>query len=187
MKSMAFDLRVLAICIIVSAAFGALAGFFASHIPQSQQQLIGEFYATENAATMSPVDYLDSMQGNGTGVIIVDLRAQSLYATSHLVGAINIPAENLTAEQLVAAFRALPPGRPVVTYCYSMVCTLSQGVGLVLSQNGIYVKHLTAGWLEIQSEYPGYIIRGPEPGTLEQVPANANTTCSSTTNSTFTC
>lgn len=183
---MKIDFKVLVICIVVSAVFGALAGFLASQLaPKSEQQLIGEFYATENAATMSPVDYLDNLQSNGTKVSLVDLRIKSDYEASHLVGAVNIPAQNMSTEQLISAFKGLPQGRPILTYCYSEDCTLSQNVGLVLSQSGIYAKHLTAGWIEIQSEYPSYIISGSAPGTLNEVPANGGICGAS--NSTFSC
>ena len=133
---------------------------------------------------MSPADYLDNLQSNETKVILVDLRIKSDYEASHLVGAVNIPAQNMSTEQLVSAFKGLPQGRPILTYCYSEDCTLSQHVGLVLLRNGIYAKHLTAGWIEIQGEYPGYIISGPVPGTLNEVPANG--VCG-TSNNTFHC
>jgi len=188
MKKLKFDFRILIIiCIVVSAAFGALAGFIAPQfVPKSEQQLIGEFYTTENAATMSPVDYLNNLQGNETKVLLVDLRIKSEYDASHFVGAVNVPAQDMSAEQLVSAFKGLSQGRPVLTYCYSEDCTLSQNVGLVLSQNGIYVKHLTAGWIEIQGEYSGYIVSGSAPGTLNEVPVNTNTACGAN-KGTFTC
>jgi len=43
---------------------------------------------------------------------------------------------------------------------------LSRKVGKTLADKGIFSKHLTAGWLEIQRDYSGYVVNGSEPGSL---------------------
>lgn len=187
MKEM--DAGLILVCIAVSAVIGALLGAFAvgsGLVPQSQQQMIAGFYETAHAATVSPSDYIDGLQqGNPIGVL-VDLRTKGEYDASHLVGAVNIPAGQMTSGQLVAAFRQLPPNETIITYCYSSYCDLSDNVGLALSQNGIYAKHMTAGWYELNRDYSSYVVNGSSPGTLNASSA-APGTCSPTSGGQFGC
>jgi len=83
-----------------------------------------------------------------------------------MVTAINIPSGQMDTPQLVAAFSKLPKGTVAISYCYSSYCMLSRKVGKALADNGIYAKHLTAGWLEIARDYSGYVVNGTAPGGL---------------------
>ena len=144
-------------CAVVGAVFGALASsFILAQTSKSQDQLITEFYAAELAASISPASLAKALdQGTDPGTL-VDLRSKSSFEAGHFKGAINIPAEELSPEQLFSAFSALPKNKPIITYCYSSYCMLSREAGNYLAGKGIYTKHLTAGWYEIQRDYPAY-------------------------------
>ncbi len=147
----------LILCAAVGAVFGALVtSSVLDSGSKSQDQMITEFYATEQAVSISPAGIAKALdQGTEYG-ILVDLRSKSSFEAGHFKGAINIPAEELSPEQLLAAFSALPKDKPIITYCYSSYCMLSREVGNYLAGKGIYTKHLTAGWYEIQRDYSAY-------------------------------
>lgn len=184
---MKLELRLIVVCIIAGAFFGALAAFLVvNYMPKSQNDMIGEFYSTENAVSVSPTDYINDMKNGKTDGLVVDLRARSDYAAGHLVTAVNIPAGEMNTTQLVAAFNSLPKDKPIITYCYSEYCMLSRKVGKALADNGIYVKHFTAGAYEIKRDLSSYVVNGSSPGIFN----NSNQTggyCSAPGGGTFTC
>ena len=155
-------------CVAASVIFGALAALFVlNYMPKSNEQLMGEFYATETAVSVSPSDYVRHLEAGTVDGLLVDLRFEEAYAAGHLVTAVNIPASSMTSAQVVEAFRALPKDKPVITYCYSSYCMLSRHVGKALADNGIYVMHLTAGGYEIMRDFGPYVVNGTSPGTFE--------------------
>ena len=135
-------------------------------VQPSATDVFREFYATEIAVSVSPSDYLYELRTGKQPGILVDLRTPAEYAAGHMVTAVNIPAGQMTEEQLVAAFSKLPKNTTAINYCYSSYCMLSRSVGLALANNGIHAKHLTAGWLEIARDYSDYVVNGTAPGTL---------------------
>ena len=162
---MEMDPRALAVIILVAAFAGALASMVVSSlIAPSPEKMIRDFYLSESAAVLSPTDYLNELKSGKQDMLMVDLRTVADYQAGHLVGAINIPAEGMNDAQLVAAFRAVPSNRTIITYCYAEHCTLSAKVGLVLANNGIFVKHSTTGALENARDFADYIVKGPQPG-----------------------
>jgi rhodanese-related sulfurtransferase len=161
------ELRMAAICIAAAIIFGALSALVVlNYAPKSQQQMIKEFYATETAVSVSPSDFIYDLKGGKVDGLVVDLRTPSAYQAGHLVTAVNVPAGAMSEAQLVAAFERLPTDKPVITYCYSEYCMLSRNVGKALSDNGIYVEHMTAGWYEIQRDFSNYTVNGSNPGML---------------------
>ena len=188
MDGMKMDIRSLIAFIAIAAIAGALAGFAAGTLlPKSSPQMITDFYAVENAASASPSDYIRGVeQGKPIG-LLVDLRTKSEYGAGHFAGAVNVPAEQMTQEQLLAAFRQLPSGQPFITYCYTSYCMLSRNVGKTLSENGIYARHLTAGWYEINRDYPSYVVNGSAPGTLNSSATSGIGTCSPSIGGTYSC
>lgn len=83
----------------------------------------------------------------GDEFIIVDLRDKASFAAGHVVGAINITGNE---EEIVAAFAKLPQDTEIITYCYDIHCMLSRKVGDILARHGMYVKHLTSGFEELE-------------------------------------
>lgn len=157
--------KLLLACIFASIVFGALAAIFVlNYLPKGNEQMIAEFYAAETAVGVSPADYVADLEAGILDGTAVDLRSRGEYAAGHLVTAVNIPAVEMNKKQVLEAFSGLPKDKPVITYCYSGYCMLSREVGHVLAENGIYAKHFTAGWYEIERDFSQYIVNGTEPG-----------------------
>ncbi len=157
---------------------------------RTAEDLIKDFYLTENAVHVSPHHLRKSMsEGQTDDYILVDLRSPEEYEKEHIITAINIPAykdPNTSAygdkERIVRQFRELPPDKEIIVYCYSMPCMTGRKIGKMLAENGIYVKHLGIGWNEWRyswnlwnhdSETPtvveNYISTSSEPGIPQAV------------------
>jgi len=141
--------------------------------PTEEQKSIKDYYAQEVLVSISPTDFLREIKSGNKELLAVDLRSAPEYAASHLVTSINIPAGQLTTKQLIDAFSKLPKDKTTITYCYSSYCMLSKKVGKTLSENEIFVKHFTAGWLEIKRDYNEFIVSGMDPGKLTTTPTGA--------------
>ncbi len=179
------EIKLIVICAAVGMAFGLFGAFVYGNFSQGDNAKIKEFYATENIVSVSPSDVLRHLQDGKTDWLIVDLRAKEAYQAGHFATAVNIPAESMTADQLVAAFSSLPPGKTYITYCYSSYCMLSRNVGGALADRGVYVKHMTAGWYELNRDYGNYIVSGLGPGAFK--PAGAPAICGVGNSSGFGC
>ncbi len=142
----------------------------------AQPNLVKEYYDTENAVSMSPQDVISHLEKGNDSFILVDLRTMEEYENGHFVTSVNIPAGTMSSQEVVSAFSSLSRDKPPVTYCYSSYCMLSRNVGKLLSDNGMYVKHLTAGWYEISRDYPGFIVNGAGPGAY--APSGSGPVCS---------
>jgi len=176
---------------VISAIIGGVVGsIFSSAATEpkkpTNEQLIKEFYLTENAVHISPHGLRRMMDKGDTSFVLVDLRSAQEYEKEHVVGAINIPAykdPDTSAydekERIVSAFRALPAGKDIIVYCYSIPCMTGRKIGKMLAEEGIYVKHLGIGWNEWRHSWTmwnhehewkttkaeDYISTGKEPGT----------------------
>lgn len=188
--------------IILAIIFGALAGALSAFVilnlqTPNQEDLIKDFYLTENAVHVSPHGIRKAMDKMDNSFILVDLRSQEEYEEEHIIGAVNIPAykdrdnsDYGAVERIVSSFRELKsqnPDKDIIVYCYSMPCMTGRKIGKMLSENGIYVKHLGIGWNEWryfwtlwnhphewnQTNVNDYISSGKEPGTPK---AKANST-----------
>ena len=150
-----------------------------------KNQLIKDFYETENAVHVSPHSLRGKMDKGVDDYVLVDLRSKEEYDNEHIVGAINIPAykDKTTAaydevQRIVGEFSKLSKDKAVIVYCYSTPCMTGRKVGLMLAEEGIYVKHLNIGWNEWRYDWQAwnhehewqatdvkdYIASGPEPG-----------------------
>ena len=167
MKILEGNLKIIIICIIISALVGALAGYAVANMPKNDAAVYSDFYAVETAVSISPTDFVKDLQHGTAEGLAVDLRSAADYKRGHLVTAINIPATQMTEAQVVEAFKALPKDKQPITYCYSSYCMLSRKVGNLLAQNGIYVKHFTAGGYEIARDLNAFVVTGENPGTID--------------------
>lgn len=179
--------------VLISAVVGAVAagavafGVIRYQKPQepTNEELIKNFYLTENAVHVSPHSLRTKIMKGQTGdYVLVDLRSQEEYEREHIITAVNIPAykdPNTSAydekDRIIGAFRALPKDKDVIVYCYSTPCMTGRKIGKMLAENGIYVKHLGIGWNEWRyfwnlwnhdGEAPtnvlDYVVSGKEPG-----------------------
>lgn len=135
---------------IIGWLIGALVVIIIYNQPKSQEELIKNFYDTQIAVGVSPHNFRKHMH-DGT-YLLVDVRSEEEYLESHIKWAINIPVYKAKgksnysdSERIVREFAALPKDKEIVTYCYSTACMSSRKVGKMLSDNGIYVKHLNIG------------------------------------------
>lgn len=179
--------------ILISAVVGGVAASAVAFViiryqkPQepTSEELIKDFYLTENAVHVSPHSLRTKMSKGQTGdYVLVDLRSQEEYEREHIVTAVNISAykdPNTSAydekDRIIGAFRALPENKEIIVYCYSTPCMTGRKIGKMLAENDIYVKHLGIGWNEWRyfwtlwnhdAEAPtnvlDYIVSGKEPG-----------------------
>ncbi len=180
--------------ILIALFAGFLAGGSAAYMlkaPQklSNNDLIREFYLTENAVHISPHSLRKKMDKGYKNFILVDLRSPQEYEQEHIIGAINIPTykdpntsisldhEQEEKERLIGQFRELDFSKEIITYCYSMPCMTGRKVGKLLAENNIYVKTLNIGWnewkyywglwnhdVEVKVNPMDYVASGKEPG-----------------------
>lgn len=179
--------------ILISSLTGALIGSITTFSILKLQKpknptandLISEFYEIENAVYISPHTLRKMMDKQDQSYILVDLRSPQEYEKAHIVTAVNIPAykdPDTSAydekERITGEFRNLPKDKTIIVYCYSIPCMTGRKIGLMLSEKGIYVKHLGIGWnewryfwtmwnhdLETPSKMEDYIVSGKEPGS----------------------
>ena len=184
--------RTIAIAIIFGLISGGLASFFILNLQSStEEDLIKDFYLTENSIHVSPHHIRKAMDKGESDFILVDVRSQEEYEEEHIIGAINIPAykdPDTSAygdvERIVNAFQELKennPDKDLIVYCYSIPCMSGMKVGLMLAENDIYVQQLGVGWNEWRyfwtlwnhehewglTNVEDYVISGEEPGVPE--------------------
>ncbi len=179
--------------IILAVVFGIVVGSLVTVAlfnvqERSQNEIVRDFYITENAVHVSPHSIRKSMDNGYDSFILVDLRSQEEYEREHIVGAVSIPAysdPNTSAygdvERIVNSFKELKldnPDKDIVVYCYSMPCMTGRKIGLMLAEHDIYVKQLGIGWNEWRyywnlwnhehewnvTRVEDYISSGKEPG-----------------------
>ncbi len=165
----------------------------------TKNELISEFYATENAVYVSPHSIRKAMDKGEVAYTIVDLRSKEEYDKEHVVGAINIPAYSDPdtsaygeVDRIVSEFKKLPTEKEIVVYCYSIPCMTGRKIGQMLAEHGIFVKHLGIGWNEWryywnlwnheheweQTDVENYIQKGSEPGKSKVKVGGSETPCS---------
>ncbi len=171
---------------VIAALIGAAAAEIINMQPKTQNELIKDFYLVENAVHISPHSLRGKMDKGVNDYVLVDLRSSQEYDKEHIVGAVNIPAyrdpdtsDYGATDRIVAAFKSLPKDKEIIVYCYSMPCMTGRKIGLMLTDYGIYVKHLGIGWNEWRyfwtlwnhelewdkTDVMDYIATGSEPGT----------------------
>jgi rhodanese-related sulfurtransferase len=194
-----FNLKFLLIGIVIGAAFGSLFNFlfFKFYVlEKTEEELIKDFYLTENAVYISPHSLRVKMDKGINDYILVDLRSREEYEKWHIVGAINIPVYEdprtpayEDVDRIVKAFASLPKDKEIIVYCYSIPCMTGKKIGKILAEHGIYVKHLGIGWNEWRyfwnlwnhdwewniTNPEDYIAYGPEPGVPKA--RNITTAC----------
>ena len=142
-----------------SSLTGGLSGIIAAALfliitsgllANNESKLIRDFYKTESLVSVSPHDLRLEMTSTEPELLIVDVRDAFSYKEEHILGAVNVPI-SLGPNEMLKRFQELQkeyPDREFVTYCYSGPCMASRATGKLLSENGIYSKHLNIGWNE---------------------------------------
>ncbi len=203
MHKMELSLVSIAIIAVIAAIAGALSATFIapafnSAQAPSQNDLIKEYYLVENAVKISPHSLRVKITRGIDDFTLVDLRSAEEYEKEHVVGAVSIPAysdKDTSAYhdvgRFVSAFSALPKGKEVIVYCYSVPCMTGRKIGKILADRGIFVKHLGIGWNEWRYDWENwnhehewalhkvgdYVATGPAPGVFAKVNASAKSFC----------
>ena len=172
---------------------GVAGGYLEMQIYRpSTEALIRNFYDTENAVHVSPHSIRKKIAEGAQDFVLVDLRSQEEYEKEHIVGAVSIPAykdkdhsDYGAVDRIVGAFTDLPQEKNIIVYCYSMPCMTGRKIGQMLTEHGIYVRHLGIGWNEwrhfwtlwnhehewSQTKVEEYTASGKEPGTFTGNPS----------------
>ena len=110
--------------VIVSIISSAATSYFIFG-QQSANDLIKDFYLTENAVHVSPHTLRGKMDKGIDDFILVDVRSQQEYEKEHIVSAINIPAyanpnksydlntDKEAKENIIKAVSALPNDKKI--------------------------------------------------------------------------
>lgn len=179
--------QTIVIAAVVSSIAGSLTAVIAGGMiaAKSENDLIRDFYYTENAVYVSPHSLRGKMDKGVNDFVLVDLRSSEEYEEGHITGAASIPAyrdkDTPAYEEtgrIIGQFQQLPKGKDVIVYCYSMPCMTGRKIGKMLADSGIYVKHLGIGWNEWRyywnlwnhehewniTDVSDYVLGGPSPG-----------------------
>jgi rhodanese-related sulfurtransferase len=78
----------------------------------------------------------------GGRLVVVDSRSEPAWRQGHVPGALHLP----TAEVAARAVGLIPPGRPVVTYCWGPGCNGATRAALAFAQLGYPVKEMIGGF-----------------------------------------
>lgn len=168
--------------IIVSLAvslFVSLSGFFYldNIFKKNQNEFIRDFYESENAAIISPHSLRKKMTEKKNDFVLIDLRSEQEYRHEHIIGSINVPAYKTPdksayddKERIIMSFQKIiteNPGKEIIVHCYSSACMTGRKIGKMLSEKGIYVKHLAIGWNEWRYSWNLWNHDGEAPSKVE--------------------
>jgi rhodanese-related sulfurtransferase len=98
-------------------------------------------------AEWGPYDLQNAWKANPSRLVILDTRQPEAFAEEHIVGAINIPTDELPQR-----LAELSRDKEIVPYCWSVVCHLATRASLYLADQG-YVTHELAGGIEYWKKY----------------------------------
>lgn len=179
------NIRTIAIAVVISVVASMTIMFFVEGKSLKTEDLIKDFYYTENAVHVSPHGLRKKMDRGDDSFILVDLRSQEEYEKEHIIGAVNIPAYSDPdssaydeVKRIVNSFKEFPENKTIIVYCYSTACMTGRKIGKMLAEHDIFVEHLGIGWNEWRYAWDmwnhdgetyvpwwEYIASGPEPGT----------------------
>jgi rhodanese-related sulfurtransferase len=112
-----------------------------ARIPAAAAECAERHFAARLSFETDCWDVHQSQQEGANDFMLVDVRAPSLYAQSHLPGAVNIPHG-----KMVAAYMAsYPKDTLFVVYCAGPHCNGANKAALALARLGYPVKEMIGG------------------------------------------
>jgi rhodanese-related sulfurtransferase len=83
----------------------------------------------------------------GTAFVLVDSRSSESWVQGRIPGAIHLPTREIAARAADGSLAALvPPGTPVVTYCWGPGCNGATKAALAFARLGYPVKEMIGGF-----------------------------------------
>jgi rhodanese-related sulfurtransferase len=101
---------------------------------------IAKYFEAKLQAEWGPYDVKRHREADPSQVIVLDVRDKASYNEEHIEGAINIPLEELPRRA-----KELSKSKDIVTYCWTITCSLAPKAALRLAQKGYKVHELTGG------------------------------------------
>ena len=125
----------------ISSVLASLRDYLAFQHAQIREVVSDSFTQRERLEGVSIDELLAQMQTES--VVLLDVRPEDEFASGHLPGAINIPADELQHR-----LAELPPDQAIVAYCRGPYCVLSTQAITALHANGLPARRLNAGFPE---------------------------------------
>lgn len=110
------------------------------------------FFQRKLRSETDPADVYRDMQHGVDGFIFLDVRSPEAYASSHAMGALNLPHTAINA----ATTAHFPKDTLLVVYCWGPGCNAATKAAMKLSALGFAVKEMIGGieyWAE-REHYP---------------------------------
>ncbi|MDL2260385.1 rhodanese-like domain-containing protein [Deltaproteobacteria bacterium OttesenSCG-928-K17] len=74
---------------------------------------------------------------NTPNALLVDARDEFLYRMGHIPGAINMPSDETSPEQIAAWQKGLPPQAEIIIYCSDAFCHMAEELGEKMIEAGL--------------------------------------------------
>ena len=135
------------------------AGSVAYAIPAAGRAAAEAHFAAKLAFETDVTDVHDDLAAGrlGTAYVLVDVRSAQAWDQGHVPGAVHLPTRQIAARAAEGALAAsVPPGAPVVVYCWSPGCNGSTRAALEFARLGHPVKEMIGGFEYWVREGYGY-------------------------------
>lgn len=114
---------------------------FVLEYPPADPEDARRHFAAKLAVETDPSDVRLDLERAPKAFVFADVRSAKAYAECHAVGAISLPARQISPETT----RDLDKRVPIVTYCWGPGCNASTKAALKLAALGFRVKEMIGG------------------------------------------
>jgi rhodanese-related sulfurtransferase len=133
----------------LTAAGPAGAGSVAFEVPAADSAAAAAHFAGRLAFETDVSDVHDDLAAGrlGTDYVLVDVRSEQAWDLGHVPGAVHLPTRRIAARAAEGAPAGpVPPGVPVVVYCWSPGCNGATKAALEFARLGHPVKEMIGGF-----------------------------------------